>query len=94
MVSPILVPITLFIMMGLTAIGVPLARAFARRVEQGPPKLPPEVLARLERMEQAIDSIAIEVERISEGQRFTTKLLAERAGDPGEAMTPARERGR
>jgi hypothetical protein len=45
-------------------------------------------------MEQAIDSIAIEVERISEGQRFTTKLLAERAGEPGEAMTPARERGR
>jgi hypothetical protein len=29
-------------------------------------------------MEQAIDSIAIEVERISEGQRFTTKLLSER----------------
>jgi len=94
MVSPILVPITLFIMMGLTAIGVPLARAFARRVEQGPPKLSPEVLARLERMEQAIDSIAIEVERISEGQRFTTKLLAERAGEPGEAVTPTRERGR
>lgn len=29
-------------------------------------------------MEQALDSIAIEVERISEGQRFTTKLLSER----------------
>jgi hypothetical protein len=94
MLSPILVPITLFIMMGLTAIGVPLARAFARRVEQGPPKLAPEVLARLERMEQAIDSIAIEVERISEGQRFTTKLLAERAAEPREAVTPTRERGR
>jgi hypothetical protein len=35
--------------------------------------------ARLERMEQAIDSIAIEIERISEGQRFTTKLLSERS---------------
>ena len=42
------------------------------------PAIAPEVAARLERMEQAIDSIAIEVERISEGQRFTTKLLAER----------------
>ncbi len=31
-------------------------------------------------MEQAIDSIAVEVERISEGQRFTTKLLSERQG--------------
>ena len=34
---------------------------------------------RLARLEQAVDSIAIEIERISEGQRFTTKLLAERA---------------
>jgi hypothetical protein len=35
--------------------------------------------ARLERIEHAMDSIAIEVERISEGQRFTTKLLNERS---------------
>lgn len=34
--------------------------------------------ARLERIEQAVDAIAIEVERIAEGQRFTTKLLSER----------------
>lgn len=32
---------------------------------------------RLERMEQALDAVAVEVERVSEGQRFTTKLLAE-----------------
>lgn len=37
---------------------------------------------RLGRIEQAVDSIAIETERISEGQRFTTKLLAERAKEP------------
>jgi hypothetical protein len=35
--------------------------------------------ARLERIEQAVDAIAIEIERISEGQRFTTKLLSERS---------------
>ena len=35
--------------------------------------------ARLERIEQAVDAIAVEVERISEGQRFTTKLLSERS---------------
>lgn len=34
---------------------------------------------RLERMEQAIDAIAVEMERVSEGQRFTTRLLSERA---------------
>lgn len=32
------------------------------------------------RLEQAVDAIAIEVERIAEGQRFTTKLMAEQAG--------------
>jgi hypothetical protein len=33
---------------------------------------------RLERIEHAIDAMAVEVERISEGQRFVTKLLADR----------------
>jgi hypothetical protein len=33
---------------------------------------------RLLRLEQAVDSIAVEVERISEGQRFLTKLQTER----------------
>jgi len=33
--------------------------------------------ARLARLEHAVDAIALEIERISEGQRFTTKLLSE-----------------
>lgn len=37
---------------------------------------------RLTRMEQAIDAMAIEMERVSEGQRFTTKLLSERSREP------------
>lgn len=37
-----------------------------------------EIGQRLARMEQAMDATAIEVERISEAQRFTTKLLVER----------------
>jgi hypothetical protein len=35
--------------------------------------------ARLERLEQAVESIAIEIERVSEGQRFVTKLMSEKA---------------
>jgi hypothetical protein len=35
---------------------------------------------RLARLESAVDAIAIEMERVSEGQRFVTKLLAE-SGD-------------
>jgi hypothetical protein len=80
-----MIPIVLFVMLGVTAIGVPLAKAWARRLERGPqqPAMSADVTARLERMEQALDSIAIEVERISEGQRFTTKLLAERNNPRG-----------
>lgn len=81
MLNPgIVIPLGAFTMVAVVSIGVPLARAYARRVEQGSRRveLPPETNARLERMEQAIDAIAVEVERISEGQRFTTKLLAER----------------
>jgi hypothetical protein len=41
--------------------------------------------ARLERVEQAVESIAIEMERVSEGQRFVTKILTDRApGAPGQ----------
>lgn len=34
---------------------------------------------RLEHLQQSVDAIAIEVERIAEAQRFSAKLLAERA---------------
>jgi hypothetical protein len=37
-----------------------------------------EIAARLAQIETATDAMAIEIERISEGQRFTTKLLADR----------------
>jgi hypothetical protein len=37
----------------------------------------PELLARVARIEQIVETTAIEIERISEGQRFTTKLLSE-----------------
>jgi hypothetical protein len=37
----------------------------------------PELLARVARIEQIVESTSIEIERITEGQRFTTKLLSE-----------------
>ena len=43
---------------------------------------------RIERIENAVDAIAIEVERISEAQRFTVGLLAERLpARPGECVS-------
>jgi hypothetical protein len=64
---------------------VSIGRAYIQSLEvqrkMRQPDLTPDVQDRMSRIEQAVDAIAIEVERMSEGQRFTTKLLAERFGD-------------
>ena len=44
----------------------------------GPSTLPADLTQRLTRMEAGIESVAVEVERISEGQRFTARLLSDR----------------
>ena len=83
MEEQIVIPIAGMTMVVLLALGIPFVRALVRRWEREPlrPTVPPEVAARLERIEQAVDAVAIEVERISEGQRFTTKLLSDRSGE-------------
>jgi hypothetical protein len=48
--------------------------------------------ARLERVEQAMDAIAFEVERIGEGQRFITKVFAERNNMALPESTTPRDR--
>ena len=62
----------------------------------GGARIPPadlrEIRDGLGRMEQAIDAIAIEVERLSEGQRFTTRLLAEEAREAAQ-IPPAIRQG-
>ena len=95
----IAVPLGAFVTAIVLAVGVPLARAYSRRMdaESRNPQIPTEITSRLERMEQAIDSVALEVERISEGQRFTTKLLSEGKSAPDQRQsaptgTPARNR--
>ena len=63
-------------MMGITAIGWPIARAIARKMDREP--LAAAALLRASRgassASSTVESMALEVERISEGQRFTTKL--------------------
>ena len=61
----------------------------ARRIDHG---------AEIQHLVHAVDSIAVEVERIAEAQRFTTQLLADRAlndpppqkrvPSPGRVITP------
>lgn len=47
--------------------------------------VPAGVDRRLERIEQAVDAIAVEVERLAEGQRFATRLLSEGVQSRAEA---------
>ena len=65
------------------SIGIPLVRGLVRRWDRqgAQPALPADTTARLERIEQAIDAMAVEVERISEGQRFVTRLMSDQAAD-------------
>jgi hypothetical protein len=55
------------------------AIAATKRREQLPL---PDNDVRLEQLQQSVDAIAIEVERIAEAQRFSAKLLAGRDAEP------------
>jgi hypothetical protein len=44
--------------------------------------LTPELNQRLDSIERAVEATAIEIERVGEGQRFVTQLLASRAEEP------------
>jgi hypothetical protein len=76
----------------IVVIGVPLVRAYIRQKDREPMIAPGERERdeRLARIETAIETMAIEVERISEGQRFVTKLLAERER-AGGVLPPNRD---
>lgn len=61
----------------------PLVVAYSRRIWRRAgatpvvTSLPAEWTQRMDRLEQSVDSIAIEVERVSEGQRFMTRVITE-----------------
>jgi hypothetical protein len=83
------ISIAFFLTMALIIIGLPLARAFGRRMDRksaGTAQIPSEVTAQLSHLSQAVDAIAVEVERISEGQRFTTRLLSEQRDAVRDAL--------
>jgi len=84
------ITIAFFLTMAAIIIGLPLARAFARRMDRrgGTAQVSNEVASQLAHLNQAVDAIALEVERISEGQRFTTRLLSEQR-DAGRQTLPS-----
>ena len=63
-------------------IGYPLAKAAARYIEarsRGSQADTSEINARLRGIEQAVEAMSVELERVTEHQRFMTKLLSDRA---------------
>ena len=62
-------------------LGLPIVRLITKWLEPRP--VPPRELGainlRLEKIETAVDAIALEVERISESQRFTARLQSEQS---------------
>jgi hypothetical protein len=73
---------------------LPLSIAWAKRVWRGRSPVAAartdETAPRLERLEHAVDAIAIEIERIAEGQRFVTKIFTER---PAVNVVPPQRAG-
>ena len=83
------ISIAFFVMCAVIIIGWPLARAFARRMDHrnDAGTVTIGVSAQLQRIEQAVDAMSIEVERISESQRFMAKL--QQAGTAERLTAPA-----
>ena len=81
-------PEEVFVLSGMFIVVVflPLSIAFARRIwkrsASAVAAFPQELVDRLNRLDHSVDSIAIEVERIGEGQRFVTRVLT----DTGRAL--------
>lgn len=67
-----------FVVLVMFPIAIALARLLWKRATAPVrPALAGEASQRLERLEQAMDAVAVEMERVSEGQRFVTKLLTD-----------------
>jgi hypothetical protein len=78
------VSVAFFVMLAAIVIALPIMRAIGKRIERGAPApmtIPAEMQSQMQHLMQSVDAIAIEVERISEGQRFATKLLTEKKSE-------------
>jgi hypothetical protein len=76
------ISIAFFMMIAFCVVGFPLARAFARRIDRKTEVKAvagPDLTPHIRQLQDSVDAMAIELERISEGQRFTAKLLSDRS---------------
>lgn len=89
-VIPIVAIISIFV---LSPIAVAFARLMWKRGSDGSARRPLEtdlMHRRLEHLQQSMEAMALEVERISEGQRFVTRLLSDKERQSIVSGTPPR----
>jgi hypothetical protein len=67
----------LFMVMVFFPLSIALALRIWKRGTTVVAKFPQELADRLNRVDQSLDAIALEVERIGEGQRFVTRVMTE-----------------
>ena len=83
------ISVAMFTMMAVIIVGLPLARALGRRLDSqnqhrlsGASNIGPQ----LEQLQQSVDAMAIELERITESQRFQSKLMAGKVEEPAKLV--------
>jgi hypothetical protein len=84
MIPPEVVPLTAMTlaMIAVIFIGWPIARAFGRRMDRRTELVAvkaADIQPQIRQLQESVDAMAIELERIGEAQRFTAKLMSERA---------------
>ena len=67
----------LFMLLVLFPLSIGFARRLWRRGAAAVANIPRDLSDRLSRLEQSVESVAIEIERIGEGQRFMTNVLVD-----------------
>ena len=67
----------MFIIIVLLPLSIAMARRIWRRGVSTITSLPAELTQRLTRLEQGMDAVAVEVERIGEGQRYMARMMGE-----------------
>ncbi len=77
----------IFMFVAIMPISIAFARRIWRRSAAAVAAIPQDIIDRFTQIDQAVESIAVEVERIGEGQRFITRVLSEQTKRP--ALEPA-----
>jgi cytochrome c biogenesis protein ResB len=84
----------IFMFVAIMPISIAYARRIWRRSAAAVTAIPKDIIDRFTQIDQAVESIAVEVERIGEGQRFITRVLSEQGKRPALEAAVPESRGR